>query len=542
MMRNKSLWAVLSCVAVLGLTAGCSDDDAVCGDGVIGGGEDCDLDQLGGATCSDVGDFTGGTLACSLQCVYDITGCSNGAECGNGINEFGEVCDCGSDIMNLPAGCTDINGGANANCSDTCARVDVCGDGIVSGMEECDCGNAAWITDVPTDCTSFNAAAGPCFEDCTEDPNANCSGGVDDVCTGEALDFCCEDDWAVQLDCKADATGGADSYCARSCADTTECYRNTWCLSLLGAYDDCWTAYCWPEQDADIVAEINGPCQVPGGGTGICTPALFGRSAFDDSEAGICIEPGGLGQGAVCPFAEGPGLFSTDRTADHCDGLCYGQTGSPTGNCRSLCNWEEAYAEVVYGAAAQWHPCPADSACMSESAIESSSSATDYGLRGTDGGICMDVAASGGKDSCSLITGQLMDGSGDTCASMGTWTEGRCEMYWDAYDGSLIGECQDGTVPSVATIWGACTPGTDVCPAGSDCVQPDVFDAATPTMAAVCVPRCDTEHADGVRQHCDDLGAAITGDGTPTCQSRSWLFGTEGAADLYKSRLGYCGY
>jgi len=51
---------------------------AVCGDGTIDPGEDCDGVELGGLGCADVDAmFTGGTLACDGSCSFDTSGCSN---------------------------------------------------------------------------------------------------------------------------------------------------------------------------------------------------------------------------------------------------------------------------------------------------------------------------------------------------------------------------------------------------------------------------------------------------------------------------------
>jgi hypothetical protein len=46
-----------------------------CGNGVVDPGEDCDGADLDGADCTDVG-FTGGTLACSPSCTFDVDGCT----------------------------------------------------------------------------------------------------------------------------------------------------------------------------------------------------------------------------------------------------------------------------------------------------------------------------------------------------------------------------------------------------------------------------------------------------------------------------------
>jgi cysteine-rich repeat protein len=80
------------------------------------------------------------------------------AACGNGQIDPGEICDCGSDAKNLPAGCPGPNGifyGDGKGCTRTCvpaptcfgnlgstqACSESCGDGFVTGGEACDDGN-----------------------------------------------------------------------------------------------------------------------------------------------------------------------------------------------------------------------------------------------------------------------------------------------------------------------------------------------------------------------------------------------------------------
>ncbi|MBI5499657.1 MAG: hypothetical protein HY907_05410 [Deltaproteobacteria bacterium] len=60
---------------------------ATCGNGALEPGEECDLAELGGATCASLG-RTPGTLACGDDCRYDTAGC---AVCGDGRCEAGET-------------------------------------------------------------------------------------------------------------------------------------------------------------------------------------------------------------------------------------------------------------------------------------------------------------------------------------------------------------------------------------------------------------------------------------------------------------------
>ncbi len=572
---NKSLWAVLGCVAVLGLMAGCSDDDATCGDGVIEGSEDCDLDQLGGATCADVVAGSSGTLLCSDQCVFNTTGCTTGAECGNGIAEFGENCDCGIDPANLPLTCTDVNGGANANCDANCARVDLCGDGVVSGTEECDCGDPSMVSAPGTGCTEYNGAMnGSCDSTCGE--IVVCQYDAGDECFPLQGDppahGCCEDDYGVQLACVPSLYQGMDNMCNRACTTNTECGINEWCLgSQNPAYPECYNALCSPDPQGFIQSEFFAACQPPGGGTtpGLCIP--FSRYVDTHDFFGVCAEPGNIAHGGVCPTtnADPPiWLIGTDRDATGagldamCDtGICLSAQGAVEGTCAAFCDWESTYEELIYGSGTSVLACPGSSNCWAEATISQDdvSEYADYGYRGAGLGYCMATEAddpTNGRTTCSLVTNQLLSNTAQHCTD--SHTDGRCLLvqystsYIDANTqqtvtgteithGSLVGVCSDGDpTTSGLTVWGACdSSASDVCPAGSYCMAEDIFGAGTGTER--CVPYCDTEHHDGTIATCVDVGVpASTVDGTPVCTSLSYTYGAGGAADPSKTRLGYC--
>jgi hypothetical protein len=48
---------------------------SICGNGIIEGGEDCEGEDLGGATCESLG-YGPGTLSCDIACTFDTSGCS----------------------------------------------------------------------------------------------------------------------------------------------------------------------------------------------------------------------------------------------------------------------------------------------------------------------------------------------------------------------------------------------------------------------------------------------------------------------------------
>jgi len=124
-----------------------------CGDGKI----------IGTETCDDGNDTSGDgcTSTCQVEpgatCPEPGAACTK-AQCGNGKQESGELCDCGTDSDHLPDGCKAVNGlfyGDGKGCSKTCTKepscqdaagktqacTSTCGDGNLDPSETCDDGN-----------------------------------------------------------------------------------------------------------------------------------------------------------------------------------------------------------------------------------------------------------------------------------------------------------------------------------------------------------------------------------------------------------------
>lgn len=146
----------------------------VCGNGVVDEGEDCDGDDLGGATCATMEGFDGGTLGCTDDCTFDTSACMS---CGNEIVEGDEECDG-----------TDFGG---VNCQDL---------GFGVGLPMC-----------TSDCTFDTSNCPDEGKHCMSD--VNCASGL--VCVfGSCYDGSAGDPCQNNDDCSVDAPFCVEYFCS----------------------------------------------------------------------------------------------------------------------------------------------------------------------------------------------------------------------------------------------------------------------------------------------------------------------------------------
>jgi hypothetical protein len=332
------------------------------------------------------------------------------------------------------------------------------------------------------------------------------------------------------------------------CSTSADCYWHNVCLGP--SYGDvCWYAICSPD-DPLIPADVNGPCTVPGGGDGWCMP-LF-RDDGTSEPYGVCMEAGTIQHGGACDTGQKAGdtagldpnwtWDTADRAnVDVCDtGRCLYSYGDVQGMCYQFCNADAVYDLVIYGTGTDPLPCPTDTNCFSQSSIETDPTEDGYGVV-NGGSFCVETAEAvqGGITTCSVVTGELMDGSG-SCSDIDAASI--CRMiYFDTSDwlinATLIGQCEIPTTAPTASVGDTCTD-TDECPEGTICVEEDVFSGAAGQTR--CMPYCDVDHH--TQPDCASMGAVPTGNGTPMCDSMSELFGTAGQEDVAPSRLGICAF
>jgi hypothetical protein len=123
---------------ILACTPDCAYDESDCtwcGNGKVDDTEQCEGNNLGGFTCTDLG-FSSGTLKCSATtCAYDTSSCAgDGAVCGDGACDPNEdSCTCVADCPDDPNSCSPCQcggSGGSCYCDAQCAQFgDCCADG-----------------------------------------------------------------------------------------------------------------------------------------------------------------------------------------------------------------------------------------------------------------------------------------------------------------------------------------------------------------------------------------------------------------------------
>lgn len=201
-----------------------SNDDAGeftpgCGNGVLEDGEQCDVADLGAATCQSVG-FDSGVLRCRTNCTYDTLDCVSPPNCGNGTLDAGEECD-GNQLGGASCGSKGFAQGTiacNANCTLDATTCFTCGNGLLEGPEVCDGNNMG-----SESCESRQHDGGPlgCAVNCLEFDESSCTdcgdGSVDE---GED----CEPNVELADTCESLGFTSGTVTCDAGCRfETTEC-------------------------------------------------------------------------------------------------------------------------------------------------------------------------------------------------------------------------------------------------------------------------------------------------------------------------------
>ncbi len=423
----------------------------VCGDGKIEGGEACDDgNSLGGDGCSSICSVEVG-WACTtpgLPCTPIVAP----SVCGNGMVEAGEQCDDGN---------TTSGDGCSATCKvephwacpqpgQPCTSVEYCGDGVVQTGhgEQCDDGNAI--------------------------PGDGCSG----ICTLEA-GYACPTAGAACIHLWVCGNGIIDP--GEACDDGNT-VGGDGCSATCATVESGWTC---PRGTNNT----GGPCTKPS--AGVCGDGILGpgescddgNTLSNDGCSSTCLtEPGWdcPTQGKPCTLVEfcGDGVVNL-TTGEQCDD---GNTKGGDG-CSPQCTIEPDYA------------CPvANQPCVST-------------VRCGDGKIS-------GTEQCDDGNSVAGDGCGATCQLEPGWT---CPVVAAACtakacgDGILAGteQCDDGNTASNDGCSSTCQ-----IELGYAC-GPDTWHPAA--LSTACYQTvCGDGHKEGTEQ-CDDGNVRPFDGCSPTC-------------------------
>jgi cysteine-rich repeat protein len=183
----------------------------LCGNDQIDIDEECDGNDLGGATCADLGQ-QGGQLTCASDCTFDVSQC---ATCGNGVVEGSEECD-------------DGNGVDEDSCTSACL-LNICGDGFLNAeVEECDDGNAS----------DGDGCSASCEKECGpgDDGSVFCPCLPLDTCGEEFLACKFRDEDADEKECLPCDLGGGIGWGCPCNSPGASCEPDEFDI----ANEDCW--------------------------------------------------------------------------------------------------------------------------------------------------------------------------------------------------------------------------------------------------------------------------------------------------------------
>jgi len=276
----------------------CTYQNHICGNGIVEGSEECDINDLNDQTCESQG-FDYGTLSCSPSCILIKTACGEAdcnydLDCDDDLFSTNDICNypgtsSASCLHILITNCEDDDNycpnSCNANNDNDCFPV--CGNGVIENGEECEWGGVETKSCGETDvgvceygiqersCSScswtlWSSCDGAVYpsDEILNDKDDDCDGKTDEnLCGNNVCDV--GENWTTCLaDCpRPTAYDYIDDYAPIMLIDADVWYRPT-SLYFDGDYDltnqkenyDSMKAIEWPDYAVYVhVEEYNSP-------------------------------------------------------------------------------------------------------------------------------------------------------------------------------------------------------------------------------------------------------------------------------------------
>jgi hypothetical protein len=429
---------------------------AICGDGQVDPGEECEVSDTGdavldGKTCSDLG-YTGGALGCdATTCTFDVSPCTPETRtgCGDGTISGTEECD-GDDLDNKTCISEGFVGGTLVCSSDTC-QIDrsqcsragpLCGNDAIDTGEQCDgtlLNSKTCATQVGTGfggtllCSECGFDVSECIELLT------CGDGTVDVTSGEQCDGSALDGQSCTSLGFTAGTLACNSVCQLNVAGCTgeapptpqdigqSCDSDDVCLSGL-CFDEVTTG--WPDglcgQDCSLV-----PCPI-------------GSRCFDVGPYDLCLPACSDNDGCRPGYGCFDATASTDTATEpnYCLPNCKDDSQCPD---TQTCNAYTGLCEPLGDLARNGEGCTNDGDCEGQICL---TEATENFPGGTCVSVCDGEGLCPGDGICRTIPGTNWDLTGycfDGCTSNADCRENYSCISGSCYPGAPAG-CGNNSV------------------------------------------------------------------------------------------------
>jgi hypothetical protein len=305
-------------------------------------GESCDGYDLNGYDCQDFG-YNSGTLRCNSNCNFDISGCYNYniPSCGNGIINYGEVCDSGNlngqtcqtlgfdyGYLNCQSNCNGFIT-SNCRCNDgyyyngyDCVSQSNCGNSIKEAYEECDYG----IFNGQICSPAYGSSCSYCDSSCDLITlyGEKCGDGI--INNGETCD-------GGNLASQTCQTLGYD-YGYLNCENSCTNFNTNNCRCNYGYHYDYVVQDCIADNSCgNGILELNEQCDYGSSNGQLCNPVYGSSCNYCDSYCNLQTITGGYCGNNIIESTENCDGSNLNGQTCQLQGYDFGQLSCNVGTC-----------------------------------------------------------------------------------------------------------------------------------------------------------------------------------------------------------------